>query len=251
MRETRTQKSSKYIQKASQPASSRPSVLTSVYLVAIAGYSPLMAFVAKLVEPVVAIVTQPFVGDVVDRVKIHKYTILVISAFLKITAGLCMVYSTNFGVVCFKFALDGLVESSFLSSETALMLGVVGKTRFHKKSAAQQNMLKFSGHALGTMIFGFVSYAVWPNVNDMYWTIVIGGVLQLICLFLMTRDGEDAVDHNTARGISTRMLLQKSLCRIGYVQKLGDVDINSGMLVWAYSLDHRVVSITESPFTKR
>ena len=44
-----------------------------------------------------------------------------------------MLATTNFGVMCFKSIMDGVVEASFLSTVTAMTLGVAGKTRFHRK----------------------------------------------------------------------------------------------------------------------
>lgn len=181
--------------------------LVNIYLVAIVGWTPLSASWTWMIRDVVAVVWQPFIGDIVDRVKIHKYTIIVIMSLLKVVSGVCILTSTSFGVMVFKNIVDGIVEASILSALTAMTLGVVGKTRFHKKIAASNNIIKFLGMSLGTIIFGFVSYAIWPDVAKSFWLLVAGGISMLICTAFMLKDSQDenndpTVDHRLARGRS-------------------------------------------------
>ena len=176
--------------------------LVNVYLVASQGWSPLSAAWIWFIDMSVRALYQPVIGTIVDRVKIHKYTILVIISLLKIGSGVCALTSTSFGIMSLKSVMDGIVTASFLSTSTAMTLGVVGKTRFHKKSAALNNIFKFSGVAIGVIIFGLVSYYI-ENVQQVFYVLVGGGILMLFCTFFMLSDGKGAVDHRRARGRST------------------------------------------------
>lgn len=176
--------------------------IVNVYLVASQGWSPLSAAWIWFIEMSTRLLYQPVIGTIVDRVKIHKYTILVIIALLKIGSGVCILTSTSFGIMSLKSVMDGIVAASFLSTSTAMTLGVVGKTRFHKKSAALNNIFKFSGVATGVIIFGLVSYYI-KDVQDVFYVLVADGIVMLVCTFFMLSDGKGAVDHRRARGRST------------------------------------------------
>lgn len=181
--------------------------LVNVYLVAIVGWTPLTASYLWMIMEVVRIVCGALVGDFIDRVKIHKYTILVTVAVLKIVSGVCMMYSTAFGVMVFKSIIDGIVDVSFLPTATAMTLGVVGKTRFHSKVVAWNNIVEMLGLSVGVAIFGFVSYATWPDVNKSFALFIASGLSMLVCIFFMLKDTDgdtrsDVVDHRLARGRS-------------------------------------------------
>ena len=178
--------------------------IVNVYLVAIRGWGPLAAAWIWLIEMSTRIVYQPIIGTVVDRVKIHKYTILVLISLCKIGSGVCALTSASFGIMALKSVLDGIVTASFLSTVTAMTLGVVGKTRFHKKAAALNNIFKFTGASTGVLAFGLVSYYA-ENTRNSFWVLIGGGILMLICTIFMLSDGmeHDAVDHENARGRST------------------------------------------------
>jgi len=181
--------------------------LVNVYLVAIVGWTPLTTSYLWMIMEVVRIVCGVLVGDFIDRVKIHKYTILVIVAVLKIVSGVCMINSTAFGVMVFKSIIDGIVAVSFLPTATAMTLGVVGKTRFHSKVVAWNNIVEMLGLSFGLAIFGFVSYATWPDVNKSFALFFASGLSMLVCIFFMLKDTDggtrsDAIDHRLARGRS-------------------------------------------------
>lgn len=204
--------------------------LVNIYLVAIAGWTPLSASLVWMIRDVTGVVWQPFIGDVVDRVKIRKFNILVILSLLKIVSGVCILTSTNFGVMVFKNIIDGIVEASILSTLTAMTLGAVGKTRFHKKAAASNNIFKFLGMSFGTIIFGFVSYAIWPDVVKSFWLLVAGGISMLFCTFFMLTEGQGdnnaTIDHRVARG---RSAVISSVSQMASVRNLADqlVDVDS------------------------
>eukprot|EP00581_Thalassiosira_minuscula_P009262 CAMPEP_0183709012 /NCGR_PEP_ID=MMETSP0737-20130205/5154_1 /TAXON_ID=385413 /ORGANISM="Thalassiosira miniscula, Strain CCMP1093" /LENGTH=511 /DNA_ID=CAMNT_0025937005 /DNA_START=121 /DNA_END=1656 /DNA_ORIENTATION=+ len=205
-------------------------VLVNVYLVAIVGWTPLAASWLWMIAEVTSVLWQPFIGDVVDRVKIHKYTILVILSLLKIVSGVCILTSTSFGVMAFKSIVDGIVEASILSTLTAMTLGVVGKTRFHKKVAASNNIFKSLGVSLGAIIFGFVSYAIWPDVDKSFWLLIAAGISMLICTFFMLTEGQEennsTIDHRLARG---RSMFISNISQMRSVRNLTDnlVDVDS------------------------
>ena len=202
--------------------------LSNVYLVIIIGWTPLTASLVWIIKDITGTILQPFVGDVVDRIKIHKYTILVILSLLKIVSGICMLTSTDFGVMVFRAIIDGIFDASFLSAVTAMTLGVVGKTRFHKKVAASNEIINFLGVSFGTFICGFVSYATWPNVEKMFWLLVVGGVLMLVCTLLMLdqeqTEGGTTVDHRLARGRSSLVMNVSRMASMRNIANQVDVD---------------------------
>jgi MFS family permease len=130
----------------------------------------------------------------------------------------------------FKNIVDGVVEVSILPALTAMTLGVVGKTRFHKKVAATTNITKFLGVSLGTGIFGFVAYAIWPDLAKAFSLLIVGGILMLICIFFMLTEGQDennqTIDHRLARGRST---ILTRVSQMNSVRNLADkfVDVDS------------------------
>ena len=86
------------------------------------------------------------------------------------------------------------------------------------------NIVKFAGVSIGTAIFGFVSYAIWPDVGSMYWILVGGGGLMLLCTLFMVKDGE-APDHRLARG---RSVIVRRTSQVAFVRRLADeVDLES------------------------
>jgi len=194
--------------------------IVNVYLVAIHGWGPLAAAWIWLIEMSTRIVYQPIIGTIVDRVKIHKYTILVLISLLKIGSGVCALCSSSFGIMALKSVLDGIVAASFLSTVTAMTLGVVGKTRFHKKAAALNNIFKFTGASTGVLAFGLVSYYATDTRNS-FWVLVGGGILMLACTIFMLSDGmeNDSVDHENARGRST---LVNRISQLQSIQTLGN-----------------------------
>lgn len=202
--------------------------LSNVYLVTIIGWTPLTASLVWIIKDITGTILQPFVGDVVDRIKIHKYTILVILSLLKIVSGICMLTSTDFGVMVFRAIIDGIFDASFLSAVTAMTLGVVGKTRFHKKVAASNEIINFLGVSFGTVICGFVSYATWPDVEKMFWLLVVGGVLMLVCTLLMLdqeqTEGGTTVDHRLARGRSSLVMNVSRMASMRNIANQVDVD---------------------------
>jgi len=177
--------------------------LFPVYLVSIVGWTPLMASYLSITQRASSIIVQPVFANVVDRVKLHKWTILIVTALLKIVAGILMVVDPIFGLLILKSIIDG-VRGVGRIAMNALTLGTVGKTRFHKKYAASNIILSHCGKALGTVILTFVTYAVWPNVKYTFLSVVISGLLMIVCIALMPFNSKDAVDHRIARGRSRR-----------------------------------------------
>jgi len=176
--------------------------IVNVYLVTVKGWSPLDAAWVWLIEISTRLVYQPLIGTVVDRVKIHKYTILVIIALLKIGSGVCALTSSSFWAMAVKSVFDGFTSASFLTTVTAMSLGVLGKTRFHKKVAASNNILEESGSVAGLLLCGIISYYMWSDVYNTFWVLIGGGILMLLCTFFMLSDSDSVVDHERARGRS-------------------------------------------------
>ena len=50
--------------------------LLNIYLIAIVGWHSLTASLVWIIKDITGTMWQPFVGDVVDRIKIHEYMIL-------------------------------------------------------------------------------------------------------------------------------------------------------------------------------
>jgi hypothetical protein len=175
--------------------------LFPVYLVSIVGWTPLSVSYILITHRASSIVAQPFFANMVDRVKLHKWTILIVTALLKIVAGILMVVDPIFGLLILKSIIDGVRGVGSIAMN-ALTLGTVGKTRFHKKYAASNIIISHCGKALGTVILTFVSYAVWPNVKYTFFSVVISALLMIVCIALMPFNSADVVDHRTARGRS-------------------------------------------------
>ena len=190
--------------------------LFPVYLVSIVGWTPLMVAYLLITHRASSIIVQPFFANMVDRVKLHKWTILIVTALLKIVAGILMVVDPIFGLLILKSIIDGVRGVGSIAAN-ALTLGTVGKTRFHKKYAASNIILSHCGKALGTAILTFVSYAVWPNVKYTFLSVVISGLLMIVCIALMPFNSKDVVDHRTARG---RSMMTRRFSNLEPIQKL-------------------------------
>jgi len=178
--------------------------LFQVYLVAIVGWTPLMNSYLGMIKTVISVIIKPVAADVVDRAKFHKLTILMIGALLKMTQGICMITSTSFGVLMFSSVVEAMAGFGD-SAKTAMTLGAVGKTRFHKKYAATNIMVKISGVISGTIVMTIVSNYAWPDVQNIFWSVVIVQVLTMVVLLqipLHNEDGSETVDHRLARGRS-------------------------------------------------
>jgi len=137
-------------------------------------------------------------------VKLHKWTILILSALMKVGSGTLMVVQPIFGLLLFRSVIEG-VRGVGDAAKNAMNLGTAGKTRFHKKYVATNIILNHCGKVIGSLILIPVSYDVWPNVRFIFMSVVISGSLMIVCVLLMPKknnDGSDVVDHRLARGRS-------------------------------------------------
>ncbi len=92
-----------------------------------------------------------------------------------------MVTSIDHRAHMFKGATDGLAQAYTETTIAAMTLGVVGKTRFHKKALAYNEMIKSTGVMLGIVTFGFASYAVYPNIRNVFYQNIYLWVLHFCC----------------------------------------------------------------------
>mmetsp|Transcript_31100 Transcript_31100/g.59080 ORF Transcript_31100/g.59080 Transcript_31100/m.59080 type:complete len:169 (-) Transcript_31100:867-1373(-) len=106
--------------------------LVNVYLVAVVGWTPLEAAWIWFTRDLVKFVTQALAGGLVDKTE-YKKSILSAAAIMKIISGVIMVTTTALAPQIIKGALDGMITSLVVPATTAITLGAVGKTEFHRK----------------------------------------------------------------------------------------------------------------------
>ena len=129
-----------------------------------------------------------------------------------------MVTTSNFALQVIKGATDGFTTVAIWPCVMAMTLGVVGKTRFHKKHAGLNMMVQYVGTFLSVLVFGSVAYAVFPNLQNIFYQNVVVAVLLFVITLLMPPEIE-TVDHERARGRSVRDLIQGSSA----LKKTGDL----------------------------
>ena len=137
----------------------------------------------------------------VDKTK-HKKWILIFIAVQKIVGGIVMVSTDNYVAHICKGASDGLAEAFISPTVAAMTLGVVGKTRFHKKALAYNEIIKNAGTLLSIVIFGCVAFEVYPHVREVFYQYIIIGVILLATVASMPDENDGVVDHNIAKGKS-------------------------------------------------
>ena len=113
-----------------------------------------------------------------------------------------MVSTDNYVAHICKGASDGLAEAFISPTVAAMTLGVVGKTRFHKKALAYNEIIKNAGTLLSIVIFGCVAFEVYPHVREVFYQYIIIGVILLATVASMPDENDDVVDHNIAKGKS-------------------------------------------------
>jgi len=188
----------------------------NVYFVAILGWSPFKASWIWFARDCVRFLFQTLLAAHIDRTK-NKKLILYAIALQKLAAGIIMVTTTNFVLQVVKGASDGFTAVAILPCVTAMTLGVVGKTRFHKKHAALNLMVQYVGTFLSALVFGLIAFAVYPNLQNIFYQNIVVAVLLFIITFSMP-DEEETVDHQRARGRSLRDLVHQS----SFVKRSGE-----------------------------
>jgi len=175
--------------------------VNNVYYVILIGWSPFKASWVWFARDVVRVLTLAPAGAMIDKTT-HKKGILIFIALQKIVGGLIMVHTDNFVAHVIKGASDGLAEAFIAPTVLAMTLGVVGKTRFHKKALAYNEMIKNSGTVLSIIIFGVLSYSLYPRVREVFYQYIGVGIALIIIVALMPDETNDVVDHNRAAGKS-------------------------------------------------
>ena len=79
-------------------------------------------------------------------------------------------------------------------------------------------MVQYVGTFLSVLVFGSVAYAVYPNLQNIFYQNVVVAVLLFVITLLMPPENE-TVDHERARGRSVRDLIQGSSA----LKKTGDL----------------------------
>lgn len=178
----------------------------NVYFVTILGWSPFKASWIWFARDCVRFLFQTLLSAHIDRTE-DKKKILYLIALQKLAAGIIMVTTSNFVLQVIKGATDGFTTVAIWPCVTAMTLGVVGKTRFHKKHAGLNMMVQYVGTFLSVLVFGSVAYAVYPNLQNIFYQNIIVAFLLFVITLLMPPEDE-TVDHQRARGRSVRDLVQ-------------------------------------------
>lgn len=180
----------------------------NVYFVTILGWSPFKASWVWFARDCIRFLFQTVLSAHIDRTE-DKKKILYLIAFQKLVAGIIMVTTSNFVLQVIKGATDGFTTVAIWPCVTAMTLGVVGKTRFHKKHAGLNMMVQYVGTFLSVLVFGAVAYVVYPNLQNIFYQNVVVAVLLFAITLLMPPESE-TVDHQRARGRSVRDIIQGS-----------------------------------------
>ena len=140
----------------------------------------------------------------------NKKLLLFLLAVTKIGSGIILLTSTKFGLFVFKGILDGIHKTLIDPTVTAMTLGAVGKTRFHRKHAAVNFMITSAARALGSVLIGGIGYAVYPDIKNVFALFIAAGIIAIAIVLVMPKE-EDAVNANVARGQSIVWAKGKSL----------------------------------------
>ncbi len=121
-----------------------------------------------------------------------------------------MIYTDNYIAHIFKGISDGFTEAFIGPTIAAMTLGVVGKTRFHKKALAYNEMIMNSGTIISILIFGSVAYGIFnKNFRNMFYHYVAVGIVLLATVAAMPSETSDVVDHRRAAGRSRRRSIER------------------------------------------
>mmetsp|Transcript_6622 Transcript_6622/g.9698 ORF Transcript_6622/g.9698 Transcript_6622/m.9698 type:complete len:528 (+) Transcript_6622:365-1948(+) len=172
----------------------------NVYLVVINGWSPLMAAWVWFTKDIICLCCQTFFGAYVDQTKNKKLLLFVLAATM-IGSGVILTTSTNFGLLIFQGVLDGIHKTMLLPVVTAMTLGSVGKTRFHRKHAAVNSMISTVATGVGSLLIGGIGYAIYPDIQKVFSLLIAVGIGSILCILAMPKEG-DAVNRDVARGSS-------------------------------------------------
>lgn len=175
--------------------------LVNVYLVVLEGWTSFEASWIWFTRDVAKFCLQAYAGGLVDKTE-RKKALLVLISLMKVASGVIMVTTTAAVPQIIKGALDGAIVSFVLPVTTALTLGIVGKTKFHRKHAQLNIMMINAGQSLSVIILGGVAWAIYPDITNVFYQFIVVGVLCLICVLLMP--GKETADHNVARGQEIR-----------------------------------------------
>jgi len=171
----------------------------NVYYVVILGWSPFKASLVWFIRDITRMFVTAPAGAMVDKSE-HKKIILCLIAVQKIAAGAIMVFSDSLTVHICKGVTDAITEAFGGPTLMAMTLGVVGKTRFHKKALAYNEMIKNAGTVTSTLIFGLTTFWLGKvRVQEAFYQFIAVGVILLLIVACMP---SDVVDHNTSRGTS-------------------------------------------------
>jgi len=170
----------------------------NVYFVTILEWSPFKASWIWFARDLVRFLFQTLLSAHVDKTE-NKKKILYFVAIQKLFAGIIMVSTTNFALQVIKGASDGFTAVAIWPCVTAMTLGVMGKTRFHKKHASLNLMVQYAGTFLSVLVFGLIAYAVYPNLRNIFYQNIIIAVLLFVITFSMP-DESVTVDPDVASG---------------------------------------------------
>lgn len=172
----------------------------NVYLVVLDGWSPLKAAWIWFTTDLFCLACQAILGAHVDQTK-NKKLLLVLLAVTNLGGGVILLTTKNFGWFIVKGILDGIHKTLLVPTVTAMTLGAVGKTRFHRKHAAVNLMITAVGTGLGAVLVGGIGYAIYPDVKNVFSIFVALGVVSIGIVGAMPSE-DAAVDSNVARGRS-------------------------------------------------
>jgi len=172
----------------------------NIYLVVINGWSPLKAAWIWFTRDIFCLVCQTFLGSYVDQTK-NKKLLLVVLAATKIGSGIILLTSTNFTLFLCKGVLDGVHKAMLVPVVTAMTLGTVGKTRFHRKHAAVNLMIASAAKIFASILIGGIAYAIYPSIKNVFSLFIAAGIASGVCVLAMPKE-DDAVNHSVARGKS-------------------------------------------------
>ncbi len=114
--------------------------LVNVYLVSLQGWTPFEASWIWFTRDAMRFFFQAYAGALVDKTS-YKKAFLAVVGVMKIASGIIMVTTTAKAPQIIKGVIDGLITSLVAPTTTALTLGAVGKTKFHRKHAQVSNCL--------------------------------------------------------------------------------------------------------------
>mmetsp|Transcript_39192 Transcript_39192/g.47137 ORF Transcript_39192/g.47137 Transcript_39192/m.47137 type:complete len:574 (-) Transcript_39192:96-1817(-) len=162
----------------------------SVYLVTVAGLSPGIAGLIWFIRDLSLMISQIPFGFLFDYTAKKKHVVFLCTTLCTFVP-LAIIWSTNVPILIIKTILEGVASSGLQVSKGPFTLGISGHEMFDVVSKNTE-IAEHLGAFFASLGAGFVAYALFPNVELLFYVIAFFGLTACMCILLMpTRSTPD------------------------------------------------------------